>query len=71
MFSNDLRRQAMERAWRTDEASLTGKVKLVQSEGVSKESGFLMYLPIYTKSSADIVEPSERTIQGFSYAPFF
>lgn len=72
MFTNEVRREAMVRARDTGETTLSGRVQLVQASAADEQSGFLMYVPVYTKEpgSSELL-PSERTLLGYSYAPFF
>ena len=76
MFSEPVRRAAMERARDTGQAALSGKVVLVQ-EGVahegpdSQQAGALMYLPVYRDGElAGTVDQRRRAIVGWVYAPF-
>ncbi len=66
MYSEAVRREAMQRAARTASAALSGPVTLVQEDGSDPQVGFLLYLPLYEKR-----EPSaQRTLKGYVYAPF-
>lgn len=47
MYSDPVRRVAMEQARDNDKAVITGKTKLIQEHGESAQTGFLMYLPVY------------------------
>jgi diguanylate cyclase (GGDEF)-like protein/PAS domain S-box-containing protein len=47
MFSEPVRRAAMERARDTGVAAVSGKVRLVQENDGNAQAGFLMYLPVY------------------------
>ena len=76
MFSEPVRRAAMERARDSGQAALSGKVVLVQ-EGVahegpgSQQAGALMYLPVYRDGElAGTVDQRRRAIVGWVYAPF-
>ncbi|WP_307728969.1 CHASE domain-containing protein, partial [Massilia sp. IC2-477] len=76
MFSEPVRRAAMERARDSGQAALSGKVVLVQ-EGLSHEgpgrqqAGALMYLPVYRAGElAGTVEQRRSAIVGWVYAPF-
>jgi CHASE1-domain containing sensor protein len=71
MFSEPVRRAAMERARDTGDTSISGKVTLIQETNQDVQSGFLIYLPVYEKG-ADISSLEERRnrIFGFVYAPF-
>jgi PAS domain S-box-containing protein len=76
MFSEPVRRAAMERARDSGQAALSGKVVLVQ-EGVAHEgparqqAGALMYLPVYRAGAlTGTVEQRRKAILGWVYAPF-
>lgn len=71
MFSQSTRRDAMERARDTGEASLSGPVTLIQEIDEHKQVGFLMYVPVYEGEGVplSIGERRERLL-GFVYAPF-
>lgn len=47
MFSEPIRRQAMEQARDTGQPVLSGKVTLVQEDDNKVQPGFLLYLPVY------------------------
>lgn len=49
MFSEPVRRAAMEKACETSTATISGKVTLVQETMEDVQPGFLMYLPVYEK----------------------
>jgi PAS domain S-box-containing protein len=71
MFTEPTRRAAMERAWRTGEPSLSGKVILKQEIEAHKQAGFLLYAPVYQGGLVPTTE-AERlaTLEGFVYSPF-
>ncbi|CAN7216648.1 CHASE domain-containing protein [Massilia sp. LjRoot122] len=76
MYSEPVRRAAMERARDSGLAALSGKVVLVQ-EGVNHagagatQAGTLMYLPVYRAGQlAGTVEQRRKAIVGWVYAPF-
>ncbi len=71
MFSEPVRREAMERARRTGEAALSGKVRLVQEADQDIQSGVLLYLPAYRRGSpTDTVEQRTSALLGWVYSPF-
>ena len=72
MFSEEARRAAMEQARDTGQASLSGKVVLVQEiPNPPEQNGFLMYLPVYAQGrSLDTVETRRDALRGFAYSPF-
>jgi hypothetical protein len=72
MFTEPVRRAAMEAARDGDRAAATGKVVLVQ-EGAGKEaqSGFLIYLPVYRAGQAHAtIQERRAALIGWVYAPF-
>src|SRR5262245_33298366 len=72
MFTEPVRRQAMEIARDTGTPTASGRVVLVQEPDTQqKQSGFLIYAPVY-KSGADISTENGRreALVGFVYSPF-
>ena len=71
MLSEPVRGQAMRRAMRTGEASLTGAVTLLQETHGAVQPGFLMYVPVYAHG-ADLSSPAarEHATLGWVYSPF-
>ena len=63
MYSEPVRRAAMEEAERAVRPIASGKVVLVQ-EGTGDAPGFLIYMPVFEGFSAD------RELRGFVYSPF-
>lgn len=73
MYSEPVRRLAMQRARDTGKAALSGKIMLLQEDGrgTSAQTGFLIYLPVYRKGVAlDTVEQRRRAHLGYAYSPF-
>lgn len=71
MFSEKVRRVAMERARDTGKVALSGKVRLVQEDGDREQAGVLIYLPVYaTGKPLDSVESRRSAIIGWVYSPF-
>ncbi len=71
MFSEPVRRKAMERARDTGKPSLTGKVILVQETEKDIQTGFLMYLPVYKRNMPlDTIEERRAALFGYVYSPF-
>ena len=68
MHSEPVRRQAMQRAWRTGNASLTGKVQLVQETQEDLQRGVLIYLPIYA-DRGQVPGSNRRELLGWAYSP--
>ena len=71
MFSDSVRREAMERARDMDVAALSGKVLLVQETGTEIQAGNLMYVPVYRKG-AEISTVGQRrlALKGWVYSPY-
>ncbi|MEI8356752.1 MAG: CHASE domain-containing protein, partial [Deltaproteobacteria bacterium] len=71
MFSEPVRRQAMERARDTDHAALSGKVILVQETDEEVQAGTVMYVPVYRKGMpTETVEQRRAAIYGWVYSPY-
>jgi PAS domain S-box-containing protein len=71
MFSEPVRRKAMESARDSDESKISGKITLVQETGKEKQAGFLMYLPVYRKgTSHKTLQERRANIIGWVYSPF-
>ena len=71
MYSEPVRREAMERARDTGMAALSGRVTLVQEFGPEVQPGFLIYVPVYAKATpVDNVEQRRAALLGYVYAPF-
>jgi CHASE1-domain containing sensor protein/two-component sensor histidine kinase len=63
MLSEPTRRAAMEAARFTDEARVSGRVRLVQEIGPAKQPGFLIYLALFGRSG------SGSQLRGWVYSP--
>ena len=71
MYSEPVRREAMERARDTGLPALSGKVTLIQEYGPEVQAGFLIYLPIYIDGVVPETVDARRTaLLGFVYSPF-
>jgi two-component sensor histidine kinase/CHASE1-domain containing sensor protein len=62
MYSEPVRREAMDRAWRSGRAAATAPVELVQEITEEKQAGFLIYLPV--------MREDDRSIHSMVYAPY-
>jgi diguanylate cyclase (GGDEF)-like protein/PAS domain S-box-containing protein len=69
VYSEPVRRAAMERARDTGEPALSSKVSLMQETKGAVQPGFVMYLPVYNGVATN---PEERrlNLSGFVYSPF-
>ena len=71
MFSEPVRRAAMERARDQNEAALSGKVLLVQETDKDVQLGTLMYVPVYRKGMpTDTLEQRRSALFGWVYSPY-
>ncbi|MBW3544625.1 MAG: CHASE domain-containing protein, partial [Bacteroidetes bacterium] len=71
MFTNSVRRKAMERARDTGKPSISSIVRLVQETENSVQHGFNLYMPLYDRNAAiKTVQQRRAAIKGFIYAPF-
>ena len=71
MFTDPVRRRAMERARDTGDAAASGKVRLIQENGRNVQSGFVMYMPVYRRGAPVATLAQRRAgILGWVGAPF-
>lgn len=71
MYSEEIRQKAMKRSIETGLPSLSGKVKLVQENGIDEQAGFLFYAPLYHKDMPQNTKQQRyQAIKGFVYAVF-
>jgi len=71
MFSEPVRRQAMERARDTGRAAASGRVILVRDEDAAEQSGLLIYVPVYRRGSGiETVDQRRVDLLGFVYGVF-
>ena len=70
MYSEPLRRAAMDKARDENIATIAAKIILVQETDTDKQSGMLMYLPVYRQGMLlDSVERRRSAFIGFVYSP--
>ena len=71
MYSEPVRRLAMDRAVDTGHMALSGKVRLQQETGTDEQAGFLIYKALFRQDQAHDT-PTQRREQmlGWVYAPF-
>ena len=71
MFSEPVRRAAMERARDENRVALSGKVELVQETGRYVQAGALLYVPIYRHGlPIETVAQRRVALQGWVYSPY-
>jgi signal transduction histidine kinase/CHASE1-domain containing sensor protein len=71
MYSEAVRREALDRSRDTGTASASGRVELVHDAGDPRPAGFLVYLPVYSghEPPASVAERRARLI-GWVFATF-
>jgi signal transduction histidine kinase len=71
MFTEPVRRAALEQACNTNTATISGKVTLVQEIEGPVQPGFLMFLPVYKNNIPhETVEEKQAALVGFVYVAF-
>lgn len=71
MFTESVRKTALEKARDTGTTSISGKVKLVQEISKDVQPGFLMFLPVYWNNMPhESVEEKRAALEGFVYCAF-
>lgn len=71
MFTEPVRRTAMERARDTGTAAATGRVTLKQEIDEQKQAGILIYVPVYRGGQIpSTVAERQAALVGFIYSPF-
>lgn len=71
MYSEEVRRDAMDRARDDGLRAASGKVELVQEIDDQKQPGFLVYIPSYRGGTVpETVEERQEALLGWVYSPF-
>ncbi|HIH07167.1 MAG TPA: hypothetical protein HA236_02730, partial [Candidatus Nitrosotenuis sp.] len=71
MYSNPIRREAIDKAYVNDLPSMSGAVTLVQEITKQKQRGFLLYLPVYKYgTNPSTLEERKNSSIGVVYAAF-
>ncbi|WP_019141012.1 CHASE domain-containing protein [Noviherbaspirillum massiliense] len=71
MYSEPVRRAAMEAARDTGDAAASGKVTLIQELDQDVQAGFLLYLPVYRNGAPQAtVDDRRSSLTGWVYAAF-
>lgn len=71
MYSEPVRRAAMQRARDENTVTLSGRVTLLQETDKDVQAGTLMYMPVYRKNQPiDTVEQRRAALFGWVYSPF-
>lgn len=69
MYSNAVRRAAMDESVRTGRPAASGKISLVQKGGDGSTTGFLIYMGVFDRrerSDGSVI----RSLKGFFYSPY-
>ena len=70
MYSESVRRAAMDKARDGNITTIGAKITLVQETDKNKQSGMLMYVPVYKQGmQLDTVERRREAFVGFTYSP--
>lgn len=70
MATNDIRREAMERARDSGHVQASGMVELVQEIYAHRQPGFLLYLPVYLDGAMPgTIAQRREELLGFAYSP--
>jgi len=70
MYTEPIRRAALDKARDGNVATVAAKIILVQETDKDKQSGMLMYVPVYNQSMPlDTVENRRKAFIGFTYSP--
>lgn len=70
-FGDSRHRQAMDRARRTGEPTMTPRLVLVQESADYEQVGFLMYMPVYQGTVVpETPEQRQELLQGFVFSAF-
>lgn len=71
MYSETVRRVAMELARDSGEATLSGKVRLQQETNENAQAGVLMYVPVYRNDMPKVtVLQRQAALTGWAYSPY-
>ncbi|MTD33578.1 PAS domain-containing protein [Paludibacterium sp. dN 18-1] len=71
VFSEPVRRAALVTARDTGQATLTGKLALVQENGKDVQAGVIMYVPIYRRGlPTDTVSQRQHALIGWTNSPY-
>ncbi|MFT6466642.1 CHASE domain-containing protein [Halopseudomonas sp.] len=71
MYSEPVRRAAMQLAVNADRTALSGRVELVQETHGEPQPGVLMYLPVYYQDMPTSTQEERwKALQGFVYSPY-
>lgn len=71
MYSEPVRRLAMDRAVDTGDMALSGKVRLQQETGTDEQAGFLIYQALFRQNQGhETLAQRREQLLGWVYAPF-
>ena len=71
LYSESVRRRAMDLACDSGEPAISGRVRLMQETEQDVQYGFLMYIPVYRPGMpTTTIEERRAALLGFVYSPF-
>jgi PAS domain S-box-containing protein len=71
MFTESVRRTAMQRARDENTVALSGKVRLIQETDQEVQAGTLMYIPVYRRGlPLETTAQRREALKGWVYSPF-
>ena len=71
MFSEPVRRAAMEQARDSGDPAVSGRVTLLQESDQNVQAGFLMYVPVYRQGlPVRSAQQRQAALMGYVYSPF-
>ena len=72
MYSETVRRRAMDQAALSGQPAMSGRVRLLQENGVAEQPGVLIYVPVFRSGSHSLpTSPADfpRSLRGWAYSP--
>ncbi len=70
MYTEAIRKAAMDKAIDSGATTIAAKIILLQETDIDKQSGMLMYAPVYRQGMAtDSADNRRKAIKGFVYSP--
>jgi two-component system, OmpR family, sensor kinase len=71
MYTDPVRKKAMDLAWEKNDVAMSGPVELVQETQEDTQLGFLIYAPVYKKDAPIFtLQDRKKYLTGMVYAPF-
>jgi two-component system OmpR family sensor kinase len=70
MMSEPIRRIALEKARDTGKPTMSGRLNLVQENGVNHQAGIIFFVPIYGKSMPTTISERRKQLTAYVTSPF-